>query len=46
VEEGTEVVKVVGDGERACHPFERGVVVVEGVDGGGPVEDVEVVVGD
>lgn len=46
MEEGTEVFEAVGDGERAGHPFERGVIVAEGVDGRGPVEDVEVVVGE
>jgi hypothetical protein len=44
--EGIEVVKAVGDGERVGHPFEYGVVMAEGVNGGGPVEDVEVVVGE
>jgi hypothetical protein len=46
VEEGIKVVEAVGDSERTGHPFERGVIVAERVDGGGSVEDVEVVVGE
>ena len=34
----------MSDCESTCHPFERGVVMAEGVDSGGPVKDVEVVV--
>ena len=46
VEEGAKVVEAVGEGEGLCHPEEGGVGVAEGVDGGGPLEDVEVVVGE
>lgn len=46
VEERGELGEAVGDGESAGHPLEGGVVVAEGVDGGGPGEDVEVVVGE
>jgi hypothetical protein len=46
VEEGIKVVEAVGDDERASHPFEREEIVAERVDGGGSVEDVEVVVGE
>lgn len=35
----------MGGGEGAGHPLEGAVVVAEGVDGGGPGEDVEVEVG-
>lgn len=44
-EEGVEVGEAVGGGEGADHEEESGVVVTEGVQCGGPGEDVEVVVG-
>ena len=46
MEEGGKVGEAVRDGESASHPLESGVVVAKGVDGGGPVEDVEVEVGE
>ena len=35
----------VGDCESSGHPFESGVVVAVGVNSGGPIEDVKVIVG-
>lgn len=46
VQEGAEVGEAVGESEGANHPFEGGVVVAVGINGGGPSEDVEVVVGE
>lgn len=46
VEESVEVVEAVGGGEGVGHPMESGVGVAEGVDGGGPIEEVEVQLGE
>lgn len=46
MQEGAEVGEAVSDGEGASHPFEGGVVVAIGINGGGPIEDVEVIVGE
>lgn len=40
-----KIIETVGDGKSFDHPLVGGVVVAEGVDGGGPCEDVEVEVG-
>lgn len=45
-EKRTQFDEAVSDCERAGHPFECGMVVAKGVDGGGPVEDMEVKVGE
>lgn len=41
-----EIGEAVGGGEGSRHPEEGFVVVAEGVEGGGPGEDGEVVVGE
>lgn len=40
-----KIIKTVGNGKGFNHPLVGGVVVAEGVDGGGPCEDMEVKVG-
>lgn len=42
IEDEAEGVEAMGDGEGADHPLEGGVVVAEGVERGGVVEDLEV----
>lgn len=46
MEEREEVVEAVRGGEGSGHPLEGGVVVAEGVEGGGVAEDMEVEVGE
>lgn len=46
VEEESERAEAVGDGEGTSHPLVGGMVVAEGVDAGGPLEDVEIVRGE
>lgn len=43
--EGLEVREAVRGGKRSSHPKESGVIMMEGVDGGCPCENVEVIVG-
>lgn len=45
MKERVKIIETVGDGKSFDHPLVGGVVVAEGVDGGGPCEDVEVEVG-
>lgn len=39
---GIQGIEAVGGGKRMGHPFESGMVVAEGVDGGGVVEEVKI----
>lgn len=46
LEEGEKVVEAVGGGEGADHPGIGGVVVAEAIEGGGPLEDMEIEMGE
>lgn len=46
MQEGEDVIEAVGGGEGAGHPGIGGVVVAEAVNGSGPVEDMEVEMGE
>lgn len=45
MKEGKKIIKAVRYGKGFDHPLIGGMVMAEGVDGGGPCEDVEIKVG-